>query len=647
MAELRVDGLVLYKRRPARVKNINAGSGRLDIEIDHGETQKVRPKDVVCLHCGPVQLSDLKAPDLVENVDSVRDLLTAEAEGVDLATLAEWLYGAPTPAAVWAAWEIVAGGLYFAGDPDCVRARSATQVQDEQDRRQRAAAEIASWAAFVARLRNSSRLADSFLAETFLAGDETYLREVEGLAEGRREDSRALKALGRAESMENAHALLLDTGWWTSTRVPYAVRAGVPTDAPTAPLGEPLLDGRTDLTYMTAFAIDDEGNQDPDDAVSMDDSGQLWVHVADVACLVAPDSAADIEARARGATLYQPDMVLPMLPAALIPTLGLGLAADGVGPALSFRLDVSPQGELLSAAVVPSMVRVERLSYEQAEPLLASNENLRRIDELVQRARSLRLAAGAVELDWPEARIRANTSNDTSNNDPVVDIRLLAPLRSRQLVAESMILAGAGAAWYAGDRGIPFPYSVQDAAPPDSQADSQAEGEDDALPAGLPGAYALRRRQQPARVSGSPAPHRGLGLAAYGRATSPMRRYVDLLVHQQLRAVATGGAPPWDETALMERAAEAETAARNVRGVERLANRHWTLVWLSQRTWQGVGVLVDTRGRRGLLVCPEIAFETWVNVGEGPTAGMQYNVIVRSVDLPRLDLHVELTPIQT
>jgi exoribonuclease-2 len=446
--------------------------------------------------------------------------------------------------------------------------------------------------------------------------------------------------------MENAHALLLDTGRWTSARVPYAARAGVPTDVPTTQIGEPLLDGRTDLTDMTAFAIDDEGSQDPDDAVSIDDSGQLWVHVADVACLVAPDSAADIEARARGATLYQPDAVLPMLPATLVPRLGLGLPADGVGPALSFRIEVSPEGALLSAQVVPSMVRVERLSYDQAESLLESNESLRRIDELVQRTRSLRLAAGAIELDWPEARIRV----DTSSEEPVVDISLLAPLRSRQLVAESMILAGAGAARFASDRDIPFPYSVQDAAPPDNLADAQAEEE--ALPAGLPGAYALRRRQQPARVSGSPAPHHGLGLAAYGRATSPMRRYVDLLIHQQLRAVAMGSGPPYDETALMERAAEAETAARNMRSVERQVNRHWTLVWLSQRAlseraWQGVGILVDTRGRRGLLVCPEIAFEAWVTVGDGPKAGMQFNVVVRSVDLPRLDLHVELTPIPT
>ncbi|MDA0337990.1 MAG: RNB domain-containing ribonuclease, partial [bacterium] len=523
MVELRAGGLVLYKHRPARVKQINSDTGRVEVEIGGGDTMKVRPKDVVGLHAGPMALADLHAPDLVEDIDSVRDLLTAETDGVDLPTLAEWLYGCATPAAVWSAWEIVSAGLHFSGDPDNVRARSAEQVQDEQDRRQRAADESAAWAAFVERLHGN----------TCLAADEKYLREIEGLAEGRREDSRALKALGRAESMENAHALLLDVGWWTPARVPYAVRAGLPTRVPDADIGATPLQGRMDLTYMTAYAIDDAGSQDPDDAVSIDDDGQLWVHVADVACLVSPDSAVDIEARARGATLYQPDGTLPMLPEALVPRLGLGLATDGRGPALSFRIDVAPDGALLAAEIVPSLVHVERLSYEQAEPLLSTNNSLRRIDEVVQRARALRLAAGAVELDWPEARIRV----DASSSESRVDIRLLAPLRSRQLVAESMILARAGAARYAAERGIPFPYSVQDAAPP-------AEGEDEVMP-GLPGAYALRRRQQPARVSGSAAPHRGLGLPAYGRATSPMRRYVDLLVHQQLRAVATGAAAPW------------------------------------------------------------------------------------------------------
>jgi exoribonuclease-2 len=628
MEEFRAGGLVLYKRRPARVKDINSATGRIEVETEAGATQKVRPKDVLSLHPGPVQLSDLQTPQSVEDVDSVRDLLTSEAEGVDLGTLADWLFGAPakggpTPAAVWAAWEVVSDGLHFEGTPDRIVALPAERVEAEQARRQKVASEAAEWDAFLQRIRSGS----------YAPEDEIHLREVEGLAEERRQDSRLLKALGRAEAPETAHALLLEIGWWTSARVPYAARAGIPSGAPSAILADGSMLDRTDLTHLAAFAIDDEGNQDPDDAISMDDEGYLWVHIADVANMVLPDSAADIEARARGATLYLPNGRIPMLPAELVPRLGLGLSEDGKGPAFSFRLQLSAEGELQSAAVMPSLVQVERLSYGQAEPLLQSNETLRHIDTLATCARNRRLAAGAIDLQWPEARIRVGDSIDAA--EPAIDILLLDPLRSRELVAECMILAGAGAARIAQEMEIPFPYSVQESSSADE--DNVAE-----LPAGLPGAYALRRRQQPARVSGAPATHQGLGLPAYGRATSPMRRYVDLLVHQQLRAAVCGSPPPWDETALMERAAQAESAARTVRGVERQVNRHWTLVWLARQMWQGQGVLVDTRGRRGLLVCPEIAFESWVNVGEGPSVGTEYSVSVRSVDLPRLDLHLEL-----
>ena len=34
----------------------------------------------------------------------------------------------------------------------------------------------------------------------------------------------------------------------------------------------------------------------------------------------------------------------------------------------------------------------------------------------------------------------------------------------------------------------------------------------------------------------TPAPHEGLGIALYAEVTSPLRRYLDLVVHQQLRA---------------------------------------------------------------------------------------------------------------
>ena len=107
-----------------------------------------------------------------------------------------------------------------------------------------------------------------------------------------------LNELGRTQSPENAHAFLLEVGYWDGWVDPYPRRLELPISAPTIDLGDLPEENRVDLTALPAFAIDDEGNQDPDDAISLD-GDRLWVHVADVAALVRPDSPADLEARAR------------------------------------------------------------------------------------------------------------------------------------------------------------------------------------------------------------------------------------------------------------------------------------------------------------------------------------------------------------
>ena len=321
-----------------------------------------------------------------------------------------------------------------------------------------------------------------------------------------------------------------------------------------------------------------------------------------------------------------------MLPTGIVDQLGLGLRADGIGPALSFRLELDEAGCLTACAAMPSTVRVQRLTYAQAEPLLEQDHDLARIAQLVDLAHRRRLAAGALELSWPEVRVRVDRQGD----EPRIEIIPLAPLRSRDVVAGCMILAGEGVARHALDTGLPLPFSIQEAG---------AEAEDDgAVRTGAAAAFALRRRQRPARVSGSAGPHRGLGLEAYARTTSPLRRYLDLLVHQQLRAVAEGQAP-MEETTLMARAAEAESVAGSTRVTERQCNRHWILAWLrEQKNWHGRAELIDTRGRRGLVLLPDLALESPVSLPPGGVPGAVYEATVRGVDLPRLDLHLELTP---
>ncbi|MGC9332620.1 MAG: ribonuclease catalytic domain-containing protein, partial [Anaerolineae bacterium] len=331
--ELRQDCLVLYKGKLARVQRLTK---KVEIELEDGETLSVRPKDVIPLHPGPIESLQEVQPQRGE-VETAWELLAGQT--TTLAELAELAYGDYTPATAWAAWQQVADGLYFQGTPGEIRARLPDEVaQARADREAKAACEEARAAAL-----------DRIRAGQILPKDRPILRRVEDLAWGKRSKSRLLRELGRAESPQSAHALLLQAAYWDETVDPYPLRLGLPAAPPELELPSLPEAPRLDLTHLPAFAIDDEGNEEPDDAVSLE-GDRLWVHVADVAALVAPGSEADLEARARGATLYLPEGPVPMLPREAIQRLGLGL--EPVSPALSFGLDLEA-GDVAAVEVVP------------------------------------------------------------------------------------------------------------------------------------------------------------------------------------------------------------------------------------------------------------------------------------------------------
>jgi len=599
-------GLVLYKGRPALVKK--AGD-RLEIETQSHGARKVRTKDVVALHPGPLaSLAALAPPEPALELEEVWELVAGE-EAVTLSDLADLLFGETSPGAVWAAWEQVADGLLFQGDPDRVVARPADEVASERQRREERRAEAERWEAFVARLE----------AGTWDAADAPYLQEVEQLALERGSGSRVLRSLGRAEAPENAHALLLEIGYWDAARAPHAQRRGLILEAPALDVPPLGAEARLDLTHLPALAIDDEGNRDPDDAVSVDD-GRLWVHVADVGALAPPDSPLDLEARARATTLYLPDGNIPMLPPGAVDVLGLGLTDPS--PALSFGIDLAGDGHVADVQVATTWVRVDRLSYGQAETRL-QEEPLASLMALAEASHQRRLRDGAVDISWPEARIRVV--------DGQVRIEPMEPYRIRRAVAESMILAGEAAALYATDHDLPFPYSTQ--VPVEGPL---AEGD------GLAGEFARRRQLRPGRLTSEAGPHAALGLASYTRATSPLRRYLDLVVHQQLRA-HLGGGEPMPEDEILERLGSAAAAVGAARQAERLTNRHWTLVYLQQNPeWRGTGVVAEMRGPRATVVVPELALETGVYLSKPPELNAELHLKVRGVDLPRLEAHLEL-----
>jgi exoribonuclease-2 len=601
--------LVLYRNRPAIVRGT---TDRISILLEDGSEVRVRPKDVTLLHPGPVKgFAELETAS-GEIVEAWEILATATQEvPATLRDLADLAWGAYSPATAWAAWRVVADGTYFDGDPDRISARGREEVERRIDTRRVEAEEKAARALFYEHVR-ASRTAPE---------DERFLREIEGVALSRSTRSRLLKDLERQDSPEGAHALLLELGVWTPARNPYPARVHAETEAssvpfvPVAPEG-----GRRDLTAMAAFAIDDEGTTTPDDAVSYQD-GELWVHIADPGAAIASGSDLDTDARRRAETLHLPEKTIHMLPQGAIDAMGLGLRETT--PALSVRLEMDSEGNALAREIVPSTVRVTRLTYEQAEVRM-DEPPLSDIEAAVMTFRRRREERGAFTLVFPEVHI-------TVDSGGTVSIEPLGRSRSRNTVQEAMVMTGQAVARFAAARGLSIPFSVQEG----SSAAAELPGRD----APLSQLWAARRTLRRSIRTLAPGRHAGLGVEPYCQATSPLRRYLDLVVHHQVRSVLVSREPLSAEE-VTRRIGEVDAAIPSLRQAETLSEKHWTLVYLMQNpTWTGEAVVVDQRGRNHTVIIPSLALETEVHSRKPVEPDGLVRLRVQEVRLPLLEVH--------
>lgn len=604
--ELPKNALVVYKKRPGRIL---ASGDKIEVELLGGDRVKVRPKDVSLLHRGPLHNLD-SLDDCSGDIQTAWELLSGKQ--TNLKELAELAFGDFTPSTAWAVWKLLEDGLYFQGNPDEIVANSRKDVERQIRARRAKAQELSAWSDLLARIREGS-----FDPRSMARTDQKYMNELENLALKKRSEARLLHELGRPQRPENAHALLLELGIWDASIDPYPTRAGISREAPKLTLPKLPEETRLDLTRLPAYAIDDEGNQDPDDALSLDGDG-LWVHIADPAALIQPENPIDLEARTRGANAYLPTGTIPMLPSAAVGMLGLGLSE--ISPALSFHFHFSSDGGIEEVEILPTWVKVQRLSYQQAQ------ENLDRGDEMLNTMLSSlqafqyhRQEQGALTMDLPEVIIKLKA-------DRVV-IRPVKVFASRILVREAMLAAGQAAALYARQKDIPIPYTIQASTPGLDKAEDMA------------GQFELRKKMKRSQVSLIPGLHAGLGLEPYTRGTSPLRRYQDLLVHQQIRAHLRSH-PVLSAQEVLKAAGMAEVGASLASRVESLSRRHWTLVYLLQNPgWSGEAVLVEKFGMAGKFLIPGLALETTVHLQNDLALNAIANLEVTGVDLPNLDAH--------
>lgn len=589
-------GLALYKIRPALITEV---TDKIDIELEGGKSKRVRPKDITILHPGPLKsLKDLFEP--AGDIDEAWELL--EGGETHLEELAELIYGEYSPSTAWAAWQVLDEGLYFEGTPEVIRVRSQEQIEKDRAEREAKQAAEQAWNDFLLRLKNGSIIAE----------DRVQLSDVERLALNQSSSSRIMQALGKQESPENAHRMLISVGYWQAEHNPYPQRQSAPIENPDTQVPELPEEPRLDLTHLAAFAIDDEGSEDPDDAISFD-GGRIWVHVADVAALAPPDSPLDLEARSRGANLYIPERIVHMLPPRVTEQLGLGLLE--ISPALSFGFCLNDLDEIEDIQITPSLIRVCRHTYGEINGRMA-DEPFASLNQVVTRYRKRRDAAGSARIDLPEVSVRVREGE--------VLIRPLERLESRQMVTDAMLMAGEAAARFALAHEIPVPFATQ-VAPENPQE-----------PEGMAAMYAYRRQMKPSQSKTLEEPHFGLGLEVYTRATSPLRRYLDLVAHQQLRAYALGR-PVLPISEISERIGANDAVGGSIRRAERLSNTHWKMLFLQRNPkWKGEAVVVDLKDNRATVIIPELALETRVRVAKDVALNQVIKLAVREVDVADL-----------
>lgn len=625
------DSLVLYKEAPWVVKETIPMEGKIEITGPRGKTMKVREKDIVLLSFGKTgNLNKLFDSAYLDEKEKTLDLETkikeiwelAGGEEISFGDFSAMVFDSNAPDLQWFLYKKLKASPWFTLELTedsglnlpVLKPNSqnlANELIEKKDKKQK---ETRLREDAVKRLKNR---------EDFQDEDIPFLQEVEAFALGKSSKSAILREAGIPETQEKAHKILLQNGFWSILKNPWPTRRGITLASANLP-GEPVAEvPRLDLTNQEkyrAYAIDNEDSSDPDDAIGFD-GDFLWIHIADPSDTVLPDSPPDIEARKRGSTNYLPEGVFRMLGSEI--TLNYSLGLEKISKALSFRLKLDEKGDISSVRILKTLVNVERLTYKKASLLKDSNE-LNALFRISQRNRERRLRKGAVEINLPEVSIILKEGR--------VSIEQCEQNEAQAMVKEMMLLAGEGAAKFAFENSIPFQFVSQEE--PEIPKN---------IPQGLAGEYRLRRSMRPRQVSVNPSAHHGLGLGMYAQVTSPLRRYGDLVSHQQL-SLFLENRKTMDKETLFDKIAQGDIAASECIKAERESCIHWKLVYLLQNPqWQGEAVIVETGIPKAKILIPELAMESQINI----PGNLQLNdrIKVKAENIELWNLKVDFVPI--
>ncbi len=383
---------------------------------------------------------------------------------------------------------------------------------------------------------------------------------------------------------------------------------------------EDLLNNRLDLRELAVLTVDGPSTRDFDDALHVkklaDGNFEVGIHISDVAHYIAPGSALYREAEARTTSLYFADGMVPMLPPELSEG-ALSLLADKDRAALSYIVQLSPQGVLVDYKIVRSVIKVKRqLTYHNAEELLTSDQDLQ---DLVMLSRGLyenRIEAGALPIPIPDVAFRFGA-------DGTVDHIDLLPVDTtmRLMVAEFMVLANSLAARFLADRQEPGLFRSQGPA----RKRFYKHPDDDIFIL-----FRQRRFLSRGNLDTTPKRHDGVGVEQYTTTTSPIRRLLDLVMQHQISGILAGHGAKFTDLDLRGIANLISSTQSKLNLVRQQRHRYWLLNYLAKHKDERFAAFVlDRRNRKVQVVLKDFLLEGELPANQGANYELGDNIMVK------------------